>query len=327
MTADSSRPLIVVITGRNDPCVPLVARLIPKEEFEVVIVDPLRDDLAIVCGDDGDAMIVSGRRVEEKQVRAVWYRRPLRDLRKLVDTNVVPKDRLYARHAFAELTAMLPAVFPNVKWVSRPSNIANAENKALQLQVAAKHRLSVPRTFLFTSDPEAAREALEAQAATIVKPVAPPSLFGDGTTPFWASRVHGSDQLEWDLENLRRGPASLQSAIDAVGDWRVTVVGDQVFTAYVEADPASIGQPGVRDWRSRSQPFRAGPKLDSEIVRRILGLVKEFQLEFAAIDLVQPPGDEEPVFLDLNPNGEWAFIQEEAGLPIDAAIAKVLQGG
>jgi hypothetical protein len=34
--------------------------------------------------------------------------------------------------------------------------------------------------------------------------------------------------------------------------------------------------------------------------------------------------DGEHVFLEINPNGEWAWIEDETGLPIGAAIADLL---
>lgn len=48
-------------------------------------------------------------------------------------------------------------------------------------------------------------------------------------------------------------------------------------------------------------------------------------LRFAAIDMiVTPEGDH--VFLEANPNGQWAWIEDETGLPIAAAMADALEG-
>jgi len=46
-------------------------------------------------------------------------------------------------------------------------------------------------------------------------------------------------------------------------------------------------------------------------------------LRFAAADFAVTPSGEW-YFLDLNPNGQWAWIEHETGLPICAAIADAL---
>jgi glutathione synthase/RimK-type ligase-like ATP-grasp enzyme len=50
--------------------------------------------------------------------------------------------------------------------------------------------------------------------------------------------------------------------------------------------------------------------------------VKRFGLVFGAIDLVQTPSGF--YFLEINPNGEWAWLQKEAGLPIAETIVDIL---
>ncbi|MDP9794725.1 D-alanine-D-alanine ligase-like ATP-grasp enzyme [Catenuloplanes nepalensis] len=57
-------------------------------------------------------------------------------------------------------------------------------------------------------------------------------------------------------------------------------------------------------------------------VRRFLAMRR---LRFAALDfIVTPDGDH--VFLEANPNGQWAWIEDETGLPIAAAVADALEG-
>lgn len=53
--------------------------------------------------------------------------------------------------------------------------------------------------------------------------------------------------------------------------------------------------------------------------------MRELDLSFGALDfLVTSSGDW--VFLEINPNGQWAWIEDKTGLPIAAAIADALTG-
>lgn len=46
-------------------------------------------------------------------------------------------------------------------------------------------------------------------------------------------------------------------------------------------------------------------------------------LRFGALDFLLTP-EVAWVFLEVNPNGQWAFIEQATGLPIAAAIADAL---
>ena len=54
-----------------------------------------------------------------------------------------------------------------------------------------------------------------------------------------------------------------------------------------------------------------------------MALVHELGLRFAAIDLLADV-DGRHWFLELNPNGEWGWLQQQAGLPLADALADEL---
>jgi hypothetical protein len=52
-------------------------------------------------------------------------------------------------------------------------------------------------------------------------------------------------------------------------------------------------------------------------------LMDSFGLNFASLDMiVTPEGDF--VFLELNPNGQWLWLELELGLPLVASMADLL---
>ena len=56
-----------------------------------------------------------------------------------------------------------------------------------------------------------------------------------------------------------------------------------------------------------------------------VALVDELNLRFGAIDLIRDVNGEY-WFLECNPNGQWAWIENRTGLPISAAIVDELEG-
>ncbi|MEV4171342.1 hypothetical protein [Nonomuraea sp. NPDC049709] len=60
--------------------------------------------------------------------------------------------------------------------------------------------------------------------------------------------------------------------------------------------------------------------LPDDTARRCVELVAALGVSFGAIDLILTPGGEY-VFLEINPNGQWGWIEDLTGLPISTAIA------
>ena len=63
--------------------------------------------------------------------------------------------------------------------------------------------------------------------------------------------------------------------------------------------------------------------MPDEIKKACVDLTKYYGLEFGAIDLVLTP-EGNYVFLEINPNGQWAWIEVLTRLPISDAIANLL---
>lgn len=62
-------------------------------------------------------------------------------------------------------------------------------------------------------------------------------------------------------------------------------------------------------------------ELPAAIAEQAIALVRALGLRFAGIDLIL--SREHYVFVELNPNGEWGWL-EKAGLPLAAALADEL---
>ena len=63
--------------------------------------------------------------------------------------------------------------------------------------------------------------------------------------------------------------------------------------------------------------------LPTDLADRCIRLVADYGLAFGAIDLARTP-DDQWVFFELNPNGQWAWLEHKTGLPLSAALADLL---
>jgi glutathione synthase/RimK-type ligase-like ATP-grasp enzyme len=211
------------------------------------------------------------------------------------------------------------AVAKGPTWVSEPTNIRAAEEKAHQLREARSVGFSVPETLL-TNDSDEARAFVDRwHGVAVVKSVASAWWEDAGQARFVYASLVTLDDLPTP-ERLASAPVCLQQPISPKRDVRVSVVDGTAFAAVRDISVNDPEQP--IDWRrARDQPWSAYP-LPDEIARACCALVKRLRLRFSGIDLVLD-GEGQFWFLELNPNGEWGWLQR-AGLPIAEALADTL---
>jgi hypothetical protein len=193
------------------------------------------------------------------------------------------------------------------RWVDPPATVEAAEDKLAQLQLAQRLDVATPPT-LVTSDPEAAR-AFATEGPIVAKAVSS----GAGIQPF-------TGEVRPDLlELVARCPVLLQRRVDACADLRVVTVGSEVF-----AWSRSRDSEGPLDWRATDPAgsgFRAIPAMpvaDSALrLSGALGLTHSTQDWLLTTD--------GPVFLEVNPQGQWLFL-DGAESSVVPALASLLAG-
>ena len=206
----------------------------------------------------------------------------------------------------------------DAKWLSYPENIYKSENKLLQLKLAKKLGLNVPKT-LVTNDPQAVTAFFkDCNENVIIKPIHSGRIeSGIETQLLFANKLkkeHLFDLTQFDLT-----PCIFQEFIEKEMDIRVTIVGDKVFSAFVDsqADPET-----KIDWRRKKTRFKKF-ELPENLEAQCIELTKRLGLSFGAIDIVKSiHGDY--FFLEINPNGQWAWIEIDTGLPISEEIISFL---
>jgi MvdD family ATP-grasp ribosomal peptide maturase len=203
-------------------------------------------------------------------------------------------------------------------------HIRYAENKQLQLQVARDLGLTTPRT-LTTNDPAAVRDfAKKCEGGIVTKMLSSFAVYDEGRELVVFTNPVKPEDLA-DLSGLSLCPATFQELLPKSLELRVTVVGQRVMSAALDSKVSARAvhdwrRDGVRmlqDWRHYQLPF--------EVEEKILRLMDYFSLNYGAIDIILTP-DGQHVFLELNPSGEFFWLERTPGLPISDAIADLLLG-
>jgi glutathione synthase/RimK-type ligase-like ATP-grasp enzyme len=189
----------------------------------------------------------------------------------------------------------------------------------MQLSAAVSAGLRVPQTII-TNDPDEARQFAKAVGQVIYKPLSPDGISEDGRhRMLYATLVPEQD---WGDPAIRLTMHLFQEWIEHDQAVRLTVVDGHCFAAAIKA-----GSPAAHvDWRADySSLSYAVIDAPADVRHGVQVLMERLGLRFGALDFLVTPGGEW-VFLEINPNGQWAWIEEQTGLPIASAIADALTG-
>ncbi|WP_083683716.1 MULTISPECIES: hypothetical protein [Actinoalloteichus] len=113
-----------------------------------------------------------------------------------------------------------------------------------------------------------------------------------------------------------------QARVPKAFEVRVTVVGDRMFGLRIDAET----ERGKQDWRSDHRRLNYSViKVPECVAVGVQRLMSRLDLVFGALDFVVTPADEW-VFLEINPNGQWAWPHPQRDA-IAEAVADVLEEG
>lgn len=269
-------------------------------------------DLLTLAGDDEP---LRGDAVTAVWTRSIWPPRLPDDLDPKIWEGCVAQSR-------DVLEGFLAGLEPR-RWLSRPDAVRRAANKLIQHRAAHRVGLPVPRT-LVTNDPDRVRRFCDTIDGPVVTKLLKPLSMSMGRAPMavYTSEL-GPDDLDA-LDGLDLAPMIFQEKIDKRLELRVMYVRGRLFAGAVDASGSERGE---TDWRLSEtadvgwQPAEVPP----ETARKMRRFMAELDLETGAFDLIRTP-DEEHVFLEVNPLGEWGMLERDLDLPISETLASALAG-
>ena len=261
------------------------------------------------------------RILDWSEVTSVWYRRPVTPV---VDSTISdPGVREFAENESYEFLRGLWYSL-NCYWMSHPDAIRRAEHKIVQLHEARRCGFLIPRTVVTNSPEEVRRLRGECPSGIIIKPLYLGFLKQQEKSRFiYTTCVPDSDLEESD--SIRYAPSIYQEYVAKAADIRVTIVGNRVFAAKIIASELPANIP---DWRYAEYEtlHHEEHELPSALQESCIALVRRLRLEFGAVDLALTEANEY-VFLEINANGQWAWLESAVGAEISSAIVDRLAAG
>jgi glutathione synthase/RimK-type ligase-like ATP-grasp enzyme len=255
------------------------------------------------------------RSVAFKDICAAWYRRSQNLLGGSIRLTSTALDNYVKAQSMVTLSALYESL--QTLWVCHPHKLRRADVKALQLAEASKAGLKTPHT-LISNDPAktAAFVGLLGESECAIKP-----LVALGVNEEQGYRLPLTTTLPkgHSLDSVGLAPTIFQPYVDKAAELRCVVIGEKIFSAKINSQ---TNESTRRDWRGGDcelEIFSLPEYVEASIHR----LMDSFEINFASLDMILTP-DGEFVFLEINPNGQWLWLEEELGLPLLASMADLL---
>jgi hypothetical protein len=196
-----------------------------------------------------------------------------------------------------------------IRWINPPSATQAAENKFRQLKFAKLHGLGIPRT-LVTAQPDRFRAFLKMEGVVVAKALDSYSWEQESgeTLAAFATVLDLERGSHLSDDDIAQCVTIYQQRIDKVADVRMVIMGTDAFAFKV----IQLGEQHF-DFRigfyQQNQLRYEAIAIPTSIKKKVIDLTSSLGINFASADFALQ-ADGEWIFLDLNPNGQWLFVED-----------------
>jgi glutathione synthase/RimK-type ligase-like ATP-grasp enzyme len=316
--------MILIVGQRADPQVASVMQSLSNGGREFVVVDSfgVHSDGFRLNISKNVIVDVEGNSFKLDDVKSVWWRQKQR-LAAPSDSVSGLYDYIFLHREWNHILEYLTIELSSKFNINDPRVRQQADNKLLQLKYAEQVGFRVPATLISNNFDAVSEFVIDDRDKKYVfktlTPYVPPTELMTYTT-----MIDGQTICE-KKDSIKLVPGIFQEFIKKLFELRVTIVGHDMFSARIDSqrsDDARI------DWRKDifNHDLYSLATLDHELESRLLALHKRLGLFYGAYDLVVD-NEENCFFMEVNPAGQWMWLEQALGLPISHRIADALVRG
>jgi glutathione synthase/RimK-type ligase-like ATP-grasp enzyme len=307
--------MILAITVENDVHALAVQRALMKrgyDDYRILACNKIASShrLRVDQNNKGGAASIEfpdGYKLDVGSIRLVWWRRIGADQDLDAQTSDDFQAKLINNDCRGALGGILQTYFKGT-WVSCPDATVRASDKIYQLAVAKEAGFRVPETLVSQSKEEVKEFCARWGGQVIVKPVV------GAAGPILFTQLLG-DVNRFEERSFQMAPAIYQEYIPGDSHIRLNCFGDKSYAALIETRDL--------DWRPNlNVPIKSWPVPDW-LHRRVRATLDQLELEIGIVDL-KLMSDDEVVWLEVNPQGQFLFLEGLTGVPLAEHFAEFL---
>ncbi len=296
---------ILIITCSYDRTVDyIIEKYKSVTDFFRFDVDKFADYKIIIT--DSYWEIVHGlNRIGQENVLSIYYRKPA-----FPDTSDF--DLEFRRIINSDILSIVDGIVNSFNGVvlTKPQILRRTENKIFQLIYAQKNDILTPKSFIGNND-----SFKSINNPRVIKPISIGKIATEnGIAVIQTNVMRENDQYD----DIELTPIYVQEYIEKDFEVRITVVDDDFYAVKIVSD-------NLIDWRAGDNNCYELIDTPSEIKKCVKKMMCDFELRFGAVDYVVDK-DGRWFFLEINPNGQWQWLECNLNLTISDSIINLLLG-
>jgi len=316
---------IFILTEKKDPHADRVISLIsPTHKVMRANTDTYGDEWEVEMMGNQLIFIDHKSGNEYKNFHAAWLRRKINkpNFNKVTKYDELTNDFLTSQNYVIADAAIKALKSPQMMNSYYSTEFANS--KFNHLKMFSKVGINTPKSLITASDKKLKQYVKQLKSDIAVKQVYSDILIYEEGQKMLRQLTKKFNLSDIDkLIPIGPTPMYFQEYIEKKYEYRVTAVGDKVFSCLIDSKKSF--NETKHDWRHydfENTPHYA-KDLPQETTEKVVQLLKEYKLNYCAIDLIEDPNG---IFygVDINPMGQYLWIEDFTDMPISQAIAKWL---
>lgn len=304
--------MILIIAPKDDHTALTVVKYLP--ENQVIWLDTNFGKLNSFVDLDNGKLQINEQSFDFETIKSVYYRRNL--------DNIIRNDKIhiYPTKEHIRFVQGLEYVLPNAYWINKPSDNRTADFKIHQLILAKNLGFAIPKNTHFGDQVP----SLKPDKTYILKTISGNLAYKTNRGKFYLIGTKTYEASEFEGISNLGCPNILQEYTEKSYEIRVTIVGKKIFAFRINSQETGNKNTAVdfRNWSDEKLKFEL-IKMPPEIEQKCLQITKKLNLIYGAIDLIVDKNGEY-VFLEINPAGQYGWLDLVVKEKISKAIAKKL---
>lgn len=244
-------------------------------------------------------------KIQKNELYSIYYRKPV--LPRL--EGFYPRYRAMIAKDILSIVNGIADAFEG-KVLTKPFSLRRAENKVCQLLYASEHSFLIPDSCIGNDMSYVA----QIDGEKIIKPIAVGKVVHEKNIEIYPTMFFRPIN-----ESVAQTPIYIQKYICKKYEARLTFINGKMFAVRIDSEDKV-------DWRRNY----AGNKyceieVPQNIIRNCINMMSDFDIIFGAFDFIINNRDEW-IFLEVNPNGQWLWLECALEIPISNEIISYLVG-
>lgn len=262
-------------------------------------------------------LYLEGERCDLAKVSAVWWRVKPFTVTEISGQTPSIVDGFIEREWRSALDS-LETFTSQALWVNPRAADLRARNKPVQLAVAQDLGFVIPQT-LVSNDAEEIASFLEARGKEYIYKVL--TWYIEPPDRMIFTSIVDAEQVKSDPEAVSITTGMFQERMPKAFEIRATVIGNKVFAVRIDSQ---AHEETKLDWRRSQHLLSYSPyELPDDIIDLLVAMNHRLGLFYGAYDLIVTPS-EQYVFLEVNPLGQWLWLENATGIQISQTLAEFL---